>query len=833
MYALLTLAITCLGLCAFQYAILSGTHAAHIEAPNHAELAFRMGELVGKRRNGSEVWGSQDASTTRFDNSSILEHLQLGEELSLETPSLTAVLPVTSASIAKLEERLHTLVDRSDYLTEIILVPEEALQAECRKIILSVLSAADPLIHVELSMTPWLTGMDKDSATLHASKQATTSFLLVSDEDGLENIDERGRDALTLLSPFSSAVPIGPRGATSAGTDSACLSASEIPQPADFLLPPFVAPARLFMYPGFYAERSSRHNIWRIFGKTVSDSRSDAVGGFMVGSDVAGSGWCPQEGALVASSNEEHSTIVQASTAQTSVSGTESRDSLAADEPLWNDVCPSGFGSLAILVRSADDLEHLSLAACRLQSNGHTLHIAVLGDPLILEPPGQTSPLFPQECSLAYHNLRGEDAMKSAAMLLAWLDGLSSPSDVIITSLPKNSILGATLSLSREADDRKPTIVHIPPSDLPYSDWVGSLSLDELRNWHKPEVAISVITNDRPQSLSRLLNSLSRARYFGDELDIRINIEQTADWETQQIVNDFTWDHGRMFLHRRIIHGGLLPAVVESWYPQSNDSYGLILEDDVELSPLFYGWIKLTLLRYRYGRPEDASPQLFGISLYQQKHLELRPEGRHPFNARNTFASKGRNDPSTPYLSQIPCSWGQSTSRNIGASSMPTSPSGCLIPGVRSNKWTRSWKKYFIELAYLRGYLMLYPNYADYVSLSTNHLEVGSHVKDVPIETYLRKKRLFLLPLMPLPEPTRHSSTGLLDLPQGQLPLWTDLPTLDLLGLVASEETLQERGRVRRTELTGCEDLRMGNTTSGIFYASVIRFSVYNDSIFP
>ena len=52
------------------------------------------------------------------------------------------------------------------------------------------------------------------------------------------------------------------------------------------------------------------------------------------------------------------------------------------------------------------------------------------------------------------------------------------------------------------------------------------------------------------------------------------------------------------------------------------------------------------------------APQLFGISLYQQKHLELRLEGRHSFNARATFASMGLNDPSTPYLSQIPCSWG-------------------------------------------------------------------------------------------------------------------------------------------------------------------------------
>lgn len=66
-----------------------------------------------------------------------------------------------------------------------------------------------------------------------------------------------------------------------------------------------------------------------------------------------------------------------------------------------------------------------------------------------------------------------------------------------------------------------------------------------------------------------------------------------------QMVDHFEWEHGSVFAHHRVIHGGLLPAVVESWYPHSNHSYGLLLEDDVELSPLFYAWIKMSVLRYR------------------------------------------------------------------------------------------------------------------------------------------------------------------------------------------------------------------------------------------
>jgi hypothetical protein len=81
-----------------------------------------------------------------------------------------------------------------------------------------------------------------------------------------------------------------------------------------------------------------------------------------------------------------------------------------------------------------------------------------------------------------------------------------------------------------------------------------------------------------------------------------VNIEQDCDLETLQIVENMTWPLGHVVIHRRVIHAGLLTAVVESWYPSSNDTYGLLLEDDIELSPLFYAWIKMTLLRYRCVR---------------------------------------------------------------------------------------------------------------------------------------------------------------------------------------------------------------------------------------
>lgn len=114
-----------------------------------------------------------------------------------------------------------------------------------------------------------------------------------------------------------------------------------------------------------------------------------------------------------------------------------------------------------------------------------------------------------------------------------------------------------------------------------------------------PEIDISIITSNRPRSLARLISSLSRSLFFGDRVNVRINLEYPTDAETLHVVDHFSWEHGDVSVFRRIVHAGLLPAVVESWYPHSDDSYGLLLEDDIEVSPLFYAWVKMAILRYR------------------------------------------------------------------------------------------------------------------------------------------------------------------------------------------------------------------------------------------
>ncbi|GEM10895.1 glycosyltransferase 2 [Rhodotorula toruloides] len=367
----------------------------------------------------------------------------------------------------------------------------------------------------------------------------------------------------------------------------------------------------------------------------------------------------------------------------------------------------------------------------------------------------------------------------------------------------------------------RPTVVGMAKEAARRAEWIGALDLEALRHFHTPRIDLSVVTNDRPVSLHRLLSSLQNAYYFGDDISLTVNLEQTADRLTHRLVDDMRWPFGTFSLRHRILLGGLMPAIVESWYPTSNDTYGVLLEDDVEVSPLFYGWLKFAILQYRYtlaGR--RSSGRLFGISLYQQKNIELRPEGRQPFDAHKLFADLSLHS-TTPYLSQIPCSWGAAyfpehwrefhTYLSLRLSELALPISEPLVPAIRSNKWPRSWKKYFIELVYLRGYSMLYPNYPDFESLSTNHLEKGTHVHTARVDD--KKKATFEVPLL-------DRDASLVDtLPGGpgheRLPDWDALPVMDLWGSLASADELLERGW-QTTRMTGsCPVDRLPDLSNG------------------
>ena len=269
-------------------------------------------------------------------------------------------------------------------------------------------------------------------------------------------------------------------------------------------------------------------------------------------------------------------------------------------------------GVFALLLPSLDDMESISSLICKLQEKEYSIGI-LLTDPFVnkISSP-QENTFFSRQCSFHFDVVPSDIPFRHQVMFVTeWLNTSTYALDVVIT-LAEDAY---TVHVPLDLQHGDTTSIRLSRADLPHCFWMSILSVMEwksssylhacfifltsLLDWSTPRIDVSIITNNRPRSLERLLSSLSNGFFFGDTLNIRVNLEQSSDVETMRIAEDLLWEHGVVFVHHRVVHGGLLPAVVESWYPQSNDTYGLLLEDDIELSPLFYAWIKMTILRYR------------------------------------------------------------------------------------------------------------------------------------------------------------------------------------------------------------------------------------------
>ncbi|KAK3818741.1 MAG: hypothetical protein J3Q66DRAFT_177209 [Benniella sp.] len=348
--------------------------------------------------------------------------------------------------------------------------------------------------------------------------------------------------------------------------------------------------------------------------------------------------------------------------------------------------------------------------------------------------------------------------------------------------------------------------IALHPEDVEHVGWLPDLPIQALENWNTPEIKVVVITNNRPGSCIRLLRSLTHAYYLNDKVSLTLNMDAEADRVTLQMAGSFQWDFGDKFMRHRVRRGGLMLAVVEAWYPEGDHEYAVLLEDDVEVSPLFYVWIKYNILKYRYSPESSLYQRMFGVSMYSQKFVETHLAGRSPFNPEDIFIETPEYELRTPFLLQLPCSWGAVyfpehwrefheyvADRLLDIEWNKTSLQSVQIPNSRTNRWSNSWKKLFIEMIYMRGYVMLYPNFFNFTSFSTNHLEWGTHTKQ-----QRNSAGTFLVPLM------TDSERLLDDLPNRRLPDWESLPVLDLWANLATSAELIKRGRALQEKLNPC-----------------------------
>jgi hypothetical protein len=195
-------------------------------------------------------------------------------------------------------------------------------------------------------------------------------------------------------------------------------------------------------------------------------------------------------------------------------------------------------------------------------------------------------------------------------------------------------------------------------------------------------------------------------------------------------------------------------------------------------------------------------PELNAIALYTPRIIEVVKE-RPRWDASGAFAAV---HPRTPYLHQLPCSWGalffpkhwREFYAYMGQRyAADARNSSVRIPRSRTNSWQGSWKKFLIDMMYLRGYVTLYPNFGPgQPSLSTNHVEPGAHV-DSAHNALPHRAQDYEVPLL-----TRDFGDLL---PDSRLPPPQLLPVIDLFNRPSTLARLRSAGASLSQDVLPCE----------------------------
>ena len=128
-------------------------------------------------------------------------------------------------------------------------------------------------------------------------------------------------------------------------------------------------------------------------------------------------------------------------------------------------------------------------------------------------------------------------------------------------------------------------------------------AIREASRMEQGDLRIIAIVYNRAKSLRRLLASLNRAEYDGDDVILEVWIDRSKagiiDMETYHMATNFMFRHGRYQVHRHSCHMGIFGQWLYSWKSSENSSEMIvILEDDLEVSPYFYKWLKLVHRKY-------------------------------------------------------------------------------------------------------------------------------------------------------------------------------------------------------------------------------------------
>ena len=274
--------------------------------------------------------------------------------------------------------------------------------------------------------------------------------------------------------------------------------------------------------------------------------------------------------------------------------------------------------------------------------------------------------------------------------------------------------------------------------------------------WERPcvyrrqvDIRIIILTYNRPTSLQKCLNSTQYLQMDGDQASMEIWIDRNyrgeVDASTVAVSKNFTWPQGPVTVHVQQSHAGLHGQWINTWKPQAGSKeLSLFLEDDVDISPYGYVWLKRAWNKYGNDR------NLGGIVL--QNEYIITAAGR----LKGVTFPRPEKDPLFMYPILMP--WGfapnpkywtifQDWYHNMKSNSefLPFVPEAGLYNSwfkdmVKANRTNSMWTMWYNYFCHKNKLHMIYANLPKYTGRSDTRLvchrkENGLHFNGNTVES--------------------------------------------------------------------------------------------------
>lgn len=153
------------------------------------------------------------------------------------------------------------------------------------------------------------------------------------------------------------------------------------------------------------------------------------------------------------------------------------------------------------------------------------------------------------------------------------------------------------------------------PSEVFYSQIVRSVQRMQYVRSKIPNLILIIFACNKPESLTRLLESLSAIRitdHKSIDLIIQLDIGHTGTYDVDvlKVIQNFKWLYGAFGVHMRNNHAGKLNMWLQEWVIPESETHILLLEDTIVVSSYFFEILYLTL---KYV--ESRNIKLAGISI--------------------------------------------------------------------------------------------------------------------------------------------------------------------------------------------------------------------------